>query len=165
MTGSGAFDTGNTQTTYAGIELTVQPTDKVSVTTAYYQGHSKTEKGPTSLANFSDITSESISVDVGYKFDNENTLGLQVASPLSIKSGQLALDIPTARDAVTDKIYREKYNINMEQEAKELDIGLYFNHETTDDQWFRAEIGARINPDHRDTDTDYRIMLGFGTSF
>lgn len=163
MQGSGAFATDNTLTAYTGLEIDLAPTDNLSIKAAYYQGTTKTRGARSdTLMSLSDIKSESISLDVGYKLNDEDKLGLQIAQPLAISRGNMLFDLPVGRDPTEDIVYREKYNLAMKPEAKELDLGFYFTHETKEDKWFRAEFGTRINPDNRDVDPDYRIMLGFG---
>ena len=49
--------------------------------------------------------------------------------------------------------------------SKELDLGFYVKKDYEDDKWFRAEFSTRINPDNQNINPDYRLMLGFGTSF
>lgn len=166
MNGSGAFATENSLTNYVGLEIGLMPVDDLSITAAYYQGRTKTHNAKSNtLMSLSDIKSESISLDVGYKFTPENKLGLQIAQPLTINRGSMLFDLPVGRDPKEDIIYREKYNLALKPEAKELDLGLYFTHETKEDKWFRAELGTRINPDNRDVNPDYRVMLGFGAPF
>lgn len=163
MKGSGAFATDNTLTAYTGLQIGLNPTEDFSITAAYYQGTSKTHGAKTNtLMSLSDIKSESISLDVGYKLNEEDKLGIQIAQPLAISRGNMLFDLPVGRDPTQDIVYREKYNLAMKPEARELDLGFYFTHETKEDKWFRAEFGTRINPDNRDVDPDYRIMLGFG---
>lgn len=163
MNGSGAFATENSLTNYFGLEIGFTPAEDLSITAAYYQGRTKTRNAKSNtLMSLSDIKSESISLDVGYKLTPENKLGLQIAQPLTINRGSMLFDLPVGRDPKEDIVYREKYNLALKPEAKELDLGLYFTHETKEDEWFRAEFGTRINPDNRDVAPDYRIMLGFG---
>ena len=163
MNGSGAFATDDSLTTYTGLEIGINPTENLSVTAAYYQGSTKTKSAKSNtLMSLSNIKSESISLDVAYKLNDEDKLGLQIAQPLAFSGGSMLFNLPIGRDPNSDTIYREKYNIALEPEAKELDLGLYFSHETKEDSWFRAELGTRINPDNRNVESDYRIMLGFG---
>ncbi len=163
MNGSGAFATENSLTNYFGLEIGLMPVDDLSITAAYYQGRTQTRKAKSNtLMSLSDIKSESISLDIAYKLNQEAKLGLQIAQPLTINRGSMLFDLPVGRDPKEDIIYREKYNLKLKPEAREIDLGLYFTHETEEDKWFRAEFGTRINPDNRDVTPDYRIMLGFG---
>lgn len=160
--GSGALATDNTLTSYNGLEINVAPTDKFSVTAAYYQGSSKTNSANDSLISLSDLSSESLSLDLGYQIDKQSKIGFQAVSPLSVSKGNMLIDLPTGRDPTEDKVYREKYNISMEPEAQELDLGFYVTHQTEDEKWFRAEMTTRLNPDNQKIDPDYQLMLGFG---
>lgn len=160
--GDGALSTQNTLTTYNGLEINVKPADQFSVTAAYYQGSSKTNSANDSLLSLSDLASESISLDISYLIDKYSKIGFQAVSPLSVSRGNLMIDLPTGRDPSENKVYREKYNISMKPEAKELDLGFYFTHETEDEKWFRAEMTTRLNPDNQNIDPDYQIMLGYG---
>lgn len=164
MRGSGAFATDDTMTIYNGLELALTPLADISIIASYYQGQSKTGKSSNnSLMSMSDLTSESLSLDVGYQMNSEEKFGLQIASPLSIRGGSMMFDLPISRDPTEDIIYRERYSIAMRAPARELDFGLYFNHENIDESWYRAELGTRINPDGLNVAPDYRMMLGYGS--
>ena len=162
MKGSGALTTDNSLTTYAGLEVKVTPSENLSVTAAYYQGRSKSDSAKDSLISMSELESESIALDVAYKLDEQAQIGFLASSPLSVTNGNMLMDVPVGRDPHEDKVYREKYSLSMEPEAKEFDLGLYYTHETEDEKWFRAEFTTRLNPDNRDIDPDYQLMIGFG---
>ncbi len=166
MRGRGALGLGTNETIYNSVSLTLKPTDKLSLTASYHTGTTNGQALTSGLLSVSDIKSESFALDTRYQLDENSLIGLQLSSPLNIKKGTLSFDLPTSRDESTDAVYREKFDVSLEAEHKEFNVGTYFAHETKEGKWFQAEVGARFNPDGRDDlGTDYRLMLGFGANF
>lgn len=166
MRGQGAFGLGNNETVYNSISVTVNPTEKLSVTASYHTGTTEGHNTASGLLSVSDIKSESFALDTRYQLDESSLIGMQLSAPLNIKKGTLSFDLPTSRDDANDTVYREKFDISLNSDHREINVGTYFAHEMDDGKWFQAEAGARFNPDGRnDLGTDYRMMLGFGANF
>lgn len=166
MRGQGALGLGNNDTVYNSVSVTINPTEKLSVTASYHTGTTEGHNAASGLLKVSDIQSESFALDTRYKLDENSLIGMQLAAPLNIRKGTLSFDLPTSRDDKEDTVYREKFDVALDSDHREISVGTYFAHEVEDGKWFQAEVGARFNPDGRDDlGTDYRMMLGFGASF
>ena len=97
---------------------------------------------------------------------NKNTnFGLLISSPLRIRNGSLKVNFPSGRDLYTDTVYRDVYKASLKPETREYRLSAYLNKEFSDKLSVRSEMGIRFNPEHQNTDNDYRAMLGLNWTF
>ncbi len=165
MSGQGAFDTSSTSTYFMGTKLGLHPTENLSVEASYYYGLSNTAGQMNAFMHMTDLTSDSFAVNAKYQLDKEAFVGLQMSSPLRIRSGRANFDLPIGRDSVTDEIYRANFDVSMKPKARELNFGLYYA-QSVDDLTFQAEIGTRFHPDHiEDARPDHRLMMSIGWQY
>lgn len=164
LNGSGAFDVPDSQTYFMGVEVSSNPIKNLRLSAAYYYGTSKVGGNQSALMRLTNVESESLALNAQYALSKDTTLGLKGASPLYVRKASAAFDLPTARNATEDIVYRERMTVNLKSEAREWDMAVFGSHKVGD--WtFQAEAMARFNPDHQaDVKNDYRLMfsVGFG---
>ena len=164
MNGLGGMKTTDGQTYFMGAQLSIEPMDKVRLSAAYYYGSSRMKNQNNSLMRLSNVQSESMAFKAEYQLDEDVLLGIRGGSPLHIRKATASFDLPVARDAVEDKIYRERVTANLKSQAKEWDWGVFGVYNMN--AWtFQTEAMTRINPDNQSgLKPDYRLMfsVGFG---
>ncbi len=159
LNGRGAFNTDTTRTYFAGAVVEVRPISSLTLSASYYYGRSQ-ESQTSSLMTLSDLTSDSFALDARYHMDKETFAGIQLSSPLGIRSGRASFNLPVARNLYNDTVYRDQFDISLKSQAREYNLGAYYAHETDDFEW-RYELGARIHPDHMEkAKPDYRALFG-----
>ncbi len=160
MWGRGAFKSGNSNTAYIGAGMTINLTDSLTVDGMYYYGKTQVSN-QTALLKLSNLTSDSFAVTASWHVDERRLLGLQFVSPLKIRRGVAEIDLPVARDAYQDVVYRQKAKADLQPTAREYDIGLYYADELSKAMLFQTEMGVRLNPDHvKGAAPDWRALVG-----
>ena len=160
MWGRGAFKSGNSKTSFVGAGMTLNLTDALTLEGMYYIGKTEVNNGR-SLVKMSDLTSDSFALTAAWKVNDGRTLGLQFVSPLRVRRGVATVDLPVARDAYQDVVYRESVKANLKPTAREYDIGFYYAENLQEDVHFQSEMGVRLNPDHvAGAAPDWRALVG-----
>ena len=164
LNGGGAFDMADSQTYFMGTEFSVFAIEKLKLSAAYYYGTTQT-KDTNTLMNLSDIQSESIALKASYHLNNNSVFGFRANSPLYIRKASAEFNLPVARDAREDVIYRQHITADLKSEAREWDFALFTTHQA--DNWhFSAESMVRTSPEHQaNVKNDYRLMLSFGFDY
>ena len=164
LNGGGAFDMSDSKTYFMGAELEYKPSEKLSLSAAYYYGTSKSQNA-SSLLHLSDIESESVALKAAYMFDKKTTMGMRANSPLYIRKAHAVFDLPVARDATEDIIYRERITADLKSDAREWDFSVFGIHQM-ENCHLQTEAMVRVNPEHQaDVKNDYRIMFSFGFDY
>ena len=160
MTGTGAFKLSGANTNFVSASVEIKPTDKFKLNLAYTYGWT-TPNQTEGLMNLSRLTADGFAAVAQYDLGSDNMLGLSVSSPLRVRSGKVAFDLPVGRSATDDTIYRETFTGAMKPTARELDFALFYRDALTDALTIQSELGLRLHPDHqKDANTDYRAMFG-----
>ena len=164
LNGGGAFDMDDSKTYFMGAQMDFWATEKLKFSAAYYYGSSQSAQGNT-LLKLSDIQSESVALKASYQLNENSVFGLRANSPLYIRKASAEFNLPVARDAKEDIIYRQTVMADLASEARELDFGLFTMHQS--DNWhFSAESMVRLNPEHQaNVKNDYRLMFSFGFTY
>ena len=164
LNGGGAFEVSDSKTYFMGAEMSVKPAKRLSLSAAYYYGTSKNEN-KSALMRLSNVQSESVALKTAYEMSEKTTLGFRANSPLYIRKATAMFDLPVARDATQDIIYRKQVRADLHSEAREWDFSLFSTHKQ-DNYHFQAEGMVRINPEHQaNVKNDYRLMLSFGFDY
>lgn len=160
MWGRGAFKSGNSKTSFVGAGVTLNLTDAITLEGMYYSGKTHVNNGR-SLVQMSDLRSDSFALAATWKVDDRKTLGLQFISPLRVRHGVATIDLPMARDAYQDVMYRQSVKAGLKPSAREYDIGLYYADALQEDVHLQSEVGVRLNPDHvAGAAPDWRALVG-----
>ncbi|MGN0919591.1 MAG: S8 family serine peptidase [Alphaproteobacteria bacterium] len=160
MTGAGAFKTAGANTNFASAGVEIKPTDKFKLNLVYTYGWTTPEKSD-GLMNLSRLTADGFAAVAQYDLGSENMLGLSVSSPLRVRSGKVAFDLPVGRSETDDTIYRETFTGSMKPTARELDFALFYRDALTDALTIQSEVGVRLHPDHqKEAAPDYRALFG-----
>jgi len=160
MWGRGAFKSGNSNTAYVGAGMTINLTDDFVLDGMYYYGKTQVSK-QTALLKLSNLTSDSFALTASWHMDEKRMIGLQFVSPLKIRQGTAEVDLPIARDAYRDVVYRQKTKASLRPTAREYDVGLYYADALSDAMLFQTEMGVRLNPDHvSGVAPDWRALVG-----
>ena len=160
MMGSGAFKTAGADTTFVSAGVEIKPTDKFKLNLAYTYGWT-TPNQTDGLMNLSRLTADGFAAVAQYDLGSDNMLGLSVSSPLRVRSGKVAFDLPIGRSATDDTIYRETFTGSMKPTARELDFSVFYRDALTEALTIQSELGVRLNPDHqKEASPDYRAMFG-----
>ena len=158
LNGTGAFETGSTHTVFYGAVAEYNPLSTLTLSAAYYYGRSMVPR-TNSLVSLNRVVSDSFALDVRYRME-KRMAGIQLSSPLRIRRGTASFDLPVGRDAYTDTIYRERFDVSLKPRAREYNFGVYYTQEDDSFEW-RYELGTRIHPDHMDgVKPDYRALFG-----
>ena len=160
MNGAGAFKTDTGTTYYTGAVAEIYPTQKLTLSAAWYYGHS-VMNGTDSLLSFGRLESDSFALDARYQATKDRLFGLQVSSPLRIRKGTATFLLPTGRGMYDDTVYTDTYRVSLKSTAREYNVGLYMTETGKTFDW-RYELGVRFHPDHDATAApDYRALFGF----
>jgi len=164
LNGAGAFDVSDSKTYFMGVQLSAQPIKKLELSASYYYGTSSTAS-KTNFMKLSDIQSESIAFKAAYSLDKDCVLGFRTESPLYLRKATAEFDLPVARDATEDVVYRKKIKADLTSEAREWDFSVFSTYRI--DNWkFQTEAMVRLNPEHQsDVKNDYRLMFSFGFDY
>lgn len=162
--GAGAFETNGAETRFVRVVANYQPTDKFRLSGAYTYGMTEADK-TNSLMSFSRLTSDSFALTAEYMPDDQQTFGIKLVSPLRVRSGSVAFNLPVARDLYEDRVYRENYTASLKPEAREYDIAFFYANQFSSDVFWAGETGLRLNPDHQSQEPDYRALFKLNWSW
>ncbi len=162
--GAGAFKTDGAETRFVRVVANYQPTDKFRLSGAYTYGMTEADK-TNSLMSFSRLTSDSFALTAEYMPDDQQTFGIKLVSPLRVRSGSVAFNLPVARDLYEDRVYRENYTASLKPEAREYDIAFFYANQFSSDVFWAGETGLRLNPDHQSQEPDYRALFKLNWSW
>ncbi len=160
MWGRGAFKSGNSKTTFVGAGVTLNLTDALTLEGMYYSGKTEVNNN-CSLVKMSNLKSDSFALTAAWKMNENRILGLQFVSPLRVRRGTARVDVPVARDAYQDIVYRDSVKADLKPSAREYDMGVYFADNLQEDVRLQSEVGVRLNPDHvAGAAPDWRALIG-----
>ena len=164
LNGKGAFNMDDSKTYFMGTEMIIKPMNGLSVSASYYYGNSKSDNF-SSLMRLSDIQSESIAMKASYQVNKTDIFGVRANSPLYIRKATAMFDLPVARDAKENIIYRKQIKADLRSETREWDFSLFAVRQT--DNWqLQCESMIRLNPEHQgNVKNDYRLMFSFGFNY
>ena len=163
MNGTGGFGIKDSSTYYMGIRAALNLTPNLSLIAAYYRGY--TQGADTPMLAISDLQTESFMVAGEYKLNAKDKVGLSFSSPLSVVKGRASLMYAGGRDNYSDTIYMNKLTTSLTPEAKEYDLGLYYQGEPKEDLSLMGKIQARFNADGEKGVTDYIGIVGMQSNF
>lgn len=165
MNGSGAFDIKNSQTYYVGLSTQIKPIKGLTLSGAYYYGMTNGAQH-NSFMRTGRLVSEGFSADIRWTLNKTDYMGFQMISPLRIKNGYAAFDLPVGRDYYTDTIYRESIRADLKPSARETDWAFYYTTEINPAMHFKTQTGVRLHPDHQsNARPDYQVLIGFDWQF
>lgn len=163
MNGTGAFGIGNSATYYMGVRAALNLTPDFSLIAAYYRGY--TEGSDSAMLAISDLQTESFMLAGEYKLNKTDKVGLSFSSPLSVVKGRASLMYAGGRDNYSDTIYMQKLTTSLKPQAKEYDLGVYYQGSPKEDINLMGKVEARFNADGEKGVTDYIGIVGAGVAF
>ena len=163
MNGTGAFGIGDSATYYMGVRAALNLTPDFSLIAAYYRGY--TEGSDSAMLAMSDLETESFMLAGEYKLNKTDKVGLSLSSPLSVVKGRASLMYAGGRDSHSDTIYMQKLTTSLKPQAKEYDLGLYYQGQPKEDVNLMGKVEARFNADGEKGLTDYIGIVGAGVAF
>lgn len=163
MNGTGGFGIKDSSTYYMGIRAALNLTPNLSLIAAYYRGY--TQGADTPMLAISDLQTESFMIAGEYKLNAKDKVGLSFSSPLSVVKGRASLLYAGGRDNNSDTIYMNKLTTSLTPEAKEYDLGLYYQGQPNEDLSLMGKVQARFNADGEKGVTDYIGIVGMQSNF
>lgn len=163
MNGTGAFGIGDTATYYTGLKAALKLTPNLSLVAAYYRGY--TQGADTAMLAISDLQTESFMLAGEYNLNATDKVGISFSSPLSVVKGRASLLYATGRDNYSDTVYMNKLTTSLTPEAKEYDLGMYYQGQPAEDLSLTGKVQARFNADGEEGVTDYIGIVGMQHSF
>ncbi len=163
MNGTGGFGIKDSSTYYAGLRASLNLTPNLSLIAAYYRGY--TQGADTTMLAISDLETESFMIAGEYKINPTDKVGISFSSPLSVVKGRASLLYATGRDTASDTVYMNKLTTSLTPEAKEYDLGLYYQGQPEESMGLMGKVQARFNADGEKGVTDYIGIVGMQKSF
>ena len=163
LNGMGAFNINDSSTYYMGLHTSLQVTPNLSLIAAYYRGFTSGSKA--SMLSISDLQSESFMLASEYKLNKTDKIGLSLSSPLSVVKGNASIMYATGRDNYSNNAYIQKINTSLKSQAKEYDLGLYYNSQKDENLKYQGKISTRFNADGNKGLTDYMGIMGIQYNF
>ena len=163
MNGTGGFEFGDTSTYYMGLRAALNLTPDVSLIAAYYRGF--TQGADTPMLAISDLQTESFMLAGEYRLNATDKIGVSLSSPLSVVKGSASLMYANGRDNYSDTVYMNKLKMSLTPEAREYDLGLYYQGQPKEDLSLTGKVQARFNADGEKGVTDYIGIVGVQSSF
>ncbi len=163
MNGTGGFGIKDSSTYYMGIRAALNLTPNLSLIAAYYRGY--TQGADTPMLAISDLQTESFMIAGEYKLNAKDKVGLSFSSPLSVVKGRASLLYAGGRDNHSDTVYMNKLTTSLTPEAKEYDLGLYYQGQPKEDLSLMGKVQARFNADGEKGVTDYIGIVGMQSNF
>ena len=163
MNGTGGFGIKDSSTYYMGIRAALNLTPNLSLIAAYYRGY--TQGADTPMLAISDLQTESFMIAGEYKLNAKDKVGLSFSSPLSVVKGRASLLYADGRDNNSDMVYMNKLTTSLTPEAKEYDLGLYYQGQPKEDLSLMGKVQARFNADGEKGVTDYIGIVGMQSNF
>lgn len=160
LRGRGGFDMPSAQTYYMGFGAYIEPVKNWVVSGTYYYGMTPGQKVNAFLRTH-DLISDSIAFDARRTITEDKYIGMMLSSPLRVREGSADFTLPGGRDYYSDTVYRHTTKINMKQNAREWDTGIYGGYAFTEQVRAKALGMVRFHPEHMaGAAPDYRIMFG-----
>lgn len=163
MNGTGALGIKDSSTYYMGVRAALNLTPNTTLLAAYYRGF--TQGADAAMLSVSDLETESFMLAGEYKLNKKSKVGVSLSSPLSVVKGKASFMYANGRDSASDTIYMQKLTSSLRPEAKEYDVGLYYQGNTEDDLNFTGKVSARFNADGEKGLTDYIGVVGVSAAF
>ena len=163
MNGTGGFEFGDTSTYYMGLRAALNLTPDISLIAAYYRGF--TQGADTPMLAISDLQTESFMLAGEYRLNATDKIGVSLSSPLSVVKGSASLMYANGRDNYSDTVYMNKLKMSLTPEAREYDLGLYYQGQPKEDLSLTGKVQARFNADGEKGVTDYIGIVGVQSSF
>ena len=163
MNGAGGFNIKDGSTYYMGLKAALQLTDKVSLLAAYYRGYTKGAE--TAMLSVSDLETESLNAALEYRLNANDKVGISFGSPLSVAKGRASLRYATGRDNYSDTVHINRLSASLKPEAKEYDLGIYYQGKPKEDLSLTGKIETRFNADGEKGVTDYLGIVGVSAAF
>ena len=163
MNGTGGFEFGDSSTYYMGLRAALNLTPDVSLIAAYYRGF--TQGADTPMLAISDLQTESFMLAGEYRLNATDKIGVSLSSPLSVVKGSASLMYANGRDNYSDTVYMNKLKMSLTPEAREYDLGLYYQGQPKEDLSLTGKVQARFNADGEKGVTDYIGIVGVQSSF
>lgn len=163
MNGTGMFGIRDSMTYYMGVKAALNLTADFSLLAAYYRGY--TQGGEAALLLVSDLETESFMLAGEYKLNQTDKVGLSLSSPLSVVRGKASVLFARGRDNYSDRVYMQKLTSSLKPEAKEYDLGMYYQGQPKENINLLGKVEARFNADGEKGVTDYIGMIGAGVAF
>ncbi|MBP3688167.1 MAG: S8 family serine peptidase [Alphaproteobacteria bacterium] len=163
MNGAGGFNIKDGSTYYMGLKAALNLTNKLSLLAAYYRGY--TQGAETAMLSVSDLETESLNAALEYRLNANDKVGISFGSPLSVVKGRAALRYATGRDNYSDTVHLERLSSSLKPEAKEYDLGVYYQGQPKEDLSLMGKVEARFNADGEKGVTDYLGIVGVSAAF
>lgn len=163
MNGTGGFGIKDSSTYYMGLRAALNLTPNLSLVAAYYRGY--TQGADTPMLAISDLQTESFMLAGEYRLNATDKVGISLSSPLSVVKGRASLLYANGRDNNSDTIYLNKLTTSLTPEAKEYDLGLYYQGQPKEDLSLTGKVQARFNADGEKGVTDYIGIVGVQSAF
>ncbi len=163
LNGTGGFGIKDTSTYFMGIRAALNLTPNMSLIAAYYRGY--TQGADTPLLAISDLETESFMMAGEYRLNATDKVGVSFSSPLSVVKGRASLLYANGRDNNSDTVYMNKLTTSLTPEAREYDLGLYYQGQPKENFGFMGKVQARFNADGEKGVTDYIGLVGTQYNF
>ena len=163
LNGVGGFGINDSSTYYMGLKAKLDLTKKFSILMAYYRGY--TSGSDSSMLSISDLETESFMLAGEYMVNKNNKIGLMLSSPMSIVKGSASMMYSTGRDNNSNIAYLEELRSSLRPEAKEYDLGIYYQGDIRDNLSINGKVETRFNADGEKGVNDYIGVVGAEYSF
>ena len=100
-----------------------------------------------------------------YMVNKNNKIGLMLSSPMSIVKGSASMMYSTGRDNNSNSAYLEELKASLRPEAKEYDLGIYYQGDIRDNLSINGKVETRFNADGEKGVNDYIGVVGAEYSF
>ena len=163
MNGTGVMGINDTATYYMGLKAAFNVTPNLSLMAAYYRGY--TQGSESAMLAVSDLQTESFLLGGEYKLSAKDKVGVTLSSPLQVVKGNAGLNYAVGRDNNSDTVYVKHLKSSLKPEAKEYDMGVYYQGEPTEGLGVTGKVQARFNADGEKGLNDYIGIVGAQYSF
>ena len=163
LNGVGGFGINGSNTYYMGLKAKLDLTSKVSLMAAYYRGYTGGNKSD--MLSISDLETESFMLVGEYQSDRNNKFGLMFRSPMSVVKGDASFRYSTGRDNYSNTAYLRELKTTLRPEAREYDLGMYYEGEPSDNLSISGKVEARFNADGEKGVEDYVGVVGAHYTF
>ena len=163
LNGVGGFGINGSNTYYMGLKAKLDLTSKVSLMAAYYRGY--TGGNNSEMLSISDLETESFMLVGEYQSDRNNKFGLMFRSPMSVVKGDASFRYSTGRDNYSNTAYLRELKTSLRPEAREYDLGMYYEGEPSDNLSISGKVEARFNADGEKGVEDYVGVVGAHYTF
>ena len=168
---TGALSVENSETLAAGLTVSVQLSQKISLNTIYSQGYTLVKnRNKSLLQSFSGLSSNSYALGLSGTgiIRRNDRLSLTMSSPLHINQGNLLLSVPTQVDYATGDAIRETEHIDLANARRETNIELGYHLPLGKQSGLAAYMIYRNDPNNLGEKIDrgrYGSMMSVSTRF